>query len=277
MRHSAASGRDPGDLWAQAHREPGARPLAVLLLLMLALQGCTELYRWPERMDSPAVRRQEQIPADGQYTIKAGDTMYSIAFRYKLDFRELAVWNDVGPDYVIQPGQVLRLTPPGGEGISTRPIAPSPGIGASRTEPLASPRAPVATAPPAQRPPEVVAKLAWRWPTSGTVVKPFSEGGKGVDIGGALGQPVFAAAPGKVVYSGGALKGYGELIIIKHDDVHLSAYGYNRRRLVGEGVTVAAGQPIAELGVGPEQKPVLHFEVRRRGKPVDPAGYLPAQ
>ena len=254
--------------------------LGALLLLTLALQGCTELYRWPERMDSPAVRRQEQIPADGEYTVKAGDTMYSIAFRYKLDFQDLAVWNDIGGDYLIRPGQVIRLSaPPIGSGsaasssISTAPM--EPGASAGRAEPAPPPRAPVAVRPPAQRPPEVVTKLAWRWPTSGTVVKPFSEGGKGVDIGGALGQPVFAAAPGKVVYSGGALKGYGELIIIKHDDVHLSAYGYNRRRLVGEGTTVAAGQPIAELGVGPEQKPVLHFEVRRRGKPVDPAGYLP--
>jgi lipoprotein NlpD len=133
-----------------------------------------------------------------------------------------------------------------------------------------TPRAPVKLPPP-----EVVAKLSWRWPTAGEVAKPFGDGAKGVDIGGNLGQPVVAAAPGKVVYSGGALKGYGELIIIKHDDVHLSAYGYNRRRLVGEGATVAAGQPIAELGIGPEQRPVLHFEIRRRGKPVDPGGYLP--
>ena len=84
-----------------------------------------------------------------------------------------------------------------------------------------------------------------------------------------------AAAPGKVVYSGSALKGYGELIIVKHDDLRLSAYGYNRRRLVAEGATVAAGQAIAELGLGPEQKPLLHFEIRERGKPVDPLRYLP--
>jgi lipoprotein NlpD len=244
-----------------------------LVLLAVALAGCVEAYRWPDRMSRGAPARSSEPAPAGYHRVEEGDTMYSIAFRNQLDFRELAVWNDVGPDYLIHPGQLLRLGPPlGGEGsagssIKTAPL-PLP-ADAGRASP-ATPRAPVSLPPP-----EVVAKLNWRWPTTGSVVKPFSDGGKGVDIGGTLGQPVLAAAPGKVVYSGSALKGYGELIIIKHDDVHLSAYGYNRRRLVGEGVMVAAGQPIAELGVGPEQRPVLHFEVRRRGKPVDPAGYLP--
>lgn len=235
---------------------------AAALAVALALCGCSELYRWPERMDSPAVRRQEQIPADGRYTVKAGDTMYSIAFRYRLDFRELAEWNGVGGDYLIHPGDVLRLSPPPASQAASRP----------------SPATPRPATPPAPRPlppVEVTTAIAWQWPTAGAVAKPFSDGGKGVDIGGALGQPVVAAGAGKVVYSGSALKGYGELIIIKHDDVHLSAYGYNRRRLVDEGATVAAGQPIAELGLGPEQKPVLHFEIRKRGRPVDPASYLP--
>jgi len=239
---------------------------ARLLCLALGLSlvaGCSELYRWPDRMNRAG--RAEPAP-EGHYVIKPGDTLYSIAFRHQLDFQEVAAWNDIGPDYLIHPGQVIRLSPPPSGAIRTAPVArPAP------------PR-PVQDTPagtPAETPVETVVKLAWRWPTTGSVVKAFGDGGKGVDIGGALGQPVVAAAPGKVVYSGGALKGYGELIIIKHDDVHLSAYGYNRRRLVGEGVMVAAGQPIAELGLGPEQKPVLHFEVRRRGKPVDPADYLP--
>jgi lipoprotein NlpD len=250
-----------------------------LWFVLLALQGCTELYRWPERMDSPAVRRQEQIPDDGRYTIVAGDTMYSIAFRYKLDFRELAEWNDVGPDYLIRPGETLRLTPPPGyvkrddATVTTAPLPPFARLPQPQTQPQPQPQQP---AQPRRLPPaEVSTAIAWRWPTAGPVAKPFADGGKGVDIGGALGQPVVAAGAGKVVYSGSALKGYGELIIIKHDDVHLSAYGYNRKRLVAEGAMVAAGQPIAELGLGPEQKPVLHFEIRKRGKPVDPAGYMP--
>ena len=249
--------------------------------------GCADLYRWPERMDrpppGPAARRPEPAP-EGHYVIKPGDTLYSIAFRNQLDFRELAVWNDIGPDYLITPGQVIRLTAPevqASASIQTVPMErPQPGPPATAAIPPASapapaPRAP-ASAPPA---PELPAVTQWRWPTRGSLVKGFGDGngGKGIDIGGELGQPVLAAAAGKVVYSGAALKGYGELIIIKHDDVHLSAYGYNRRRLVAEGASVTAGQPIAELGLGPEQKPVLHFEIRRKGKPVDPTGYLPAR
>jgi lipoprotein NlpD len=235
----------------------------VALLGALLASGCAEFYRWPDRMSQrPAARREPAPP--GHYVVEAGDTVYSIAFRHQLDFRELASWNDVGPDYLIRPGDLIRLTPPPG-GSTPGPV---------RTTPMGTP-AP-APAPRPLPPAETVAKFTWRWPTAGRVVKPFGDdGSKGVDIGGEVGQPVLAAAPGKVVYSGAALKGYGELIIIKHDDVHLSAYGYNRRRLVAEGATVSAGQPIAELGLGPEQKPSLHFEIRRRGKPVDPKQYLP--
>jgi len=118
----------------------------------------------------------------------------------------------------------------------------------------------------------------WQWPTSGVVLRKYdmASGSKGIDVGGELGQPVYAVSPGKVVYSGSALKGYGELIIVKHDDTYLSAYGHNRRRLVKEGDEVRAGQTIAELGIGPEQKPLLHFEIRENGKPVDPLAFLPA-
>src|SRR3546814_15550630 len=103
------------------------------------------------------------------------------------------------------------------------------------------------------------------------------QGSKGVDFGGVVGQPVFAAAPGRVVYSGNALKGYGELIIIKHDEVYLSAYGYNSKRYVKEGDIVTAGQPIAEMGLGPANKPTLHFEIRQQGETISPASKLPAR
>jgi lipoprotein NlpD len=255
-------------------------PVGAALAATLLMAGCADLYRWPDRMSQPqkrpaaAARKPEPAP-EGFYVVKPGDTLYSIAFRNQLDFRELAVWNDVGPDYLINVGQVLRLTVP--EIVATSPASTS-----IQTQPMERPAAvaPPARAPGVAPPPPAAPVIPgvttqWRWPTKGTVAKGFGDGGKGIDIAGALGQPVFAAAPGKVVYSGGALKGYGELIIIKHDDLHLSAYGYNRRRLVGEGAMVAAGQPIAELGVGPEQKPVLHFEIRKKGKPVDPADYLP--
>ena len=239
----------------------------LLMGCILLLAGCAELYRWPDRMNQRPAKQNYEPAAEGYYVVKPSDTLYSIAFRHQLDFRELAVWNDIGPDYLIRPSQLLRLTPPPiradrGSSIQTRPMQP---VRDTPAPPIVTP-----TMPP------MPAAYGWQWPTAGTLVKSFGEdNGKGVDIAGAMGQSVIAAAPGKVVYSGSALKGYGELIIIKHDETRLSAYGYNRRRLVEEGVVVAAGQPIAELGLGPEQKPVLHFEIREKGKPVDPLKLLP--
>src|SRR5690349_3604422 len=147
-----------------------------LLLLTLALHGCTEAYRWPDRMNRRPPARVEPAP-DGYHRVEQGDTMYSIAFRNQLDFRELAAWNDVGPDYLIHPGDLIRLTPPsggagGGGSISTAPMVPPAGGG---------PATPAPSRPPTPLPPpEVVAKFAWRWPTAGSVAKPFSDGGKGV-------------------------------------------------------------------------------------------------
>lgn len=235
--------------------------LALVAAACLLLAACAELVRWPDRMNVPAAPGYEPAP-EGFYVVKPGDTMYSIAFRHQLDFRELAVWNDIGPDYLIRPSQLLRLTPPAG------------GTSSIQTRPLESPPDSARRALPPPELPQMSA--AWQWPTHGPVLKVFGQdGNKGLDIGGEPGQRVVAAAPGKVVYSGSALKGYGELVIIKHDELRLSAYGYNRRRLVQEGDVVAAGQPIAELGLGPEQKPLLHFEIREKGKPVDPARLLP--
>lgn len=241
----------------------------LLCVVAVATAGCAELYRWPDRMAAPGparAARSEPAP-EGHYVVKAGDTLFSIAFRNQLDVNELAVWNDIGPDYLIRAGQVIRLTPPlvvageSGSSIVTRPM-----------QPVEDTPAAAAPAPPS-RPAAVSGSRAW--PAAGPVLKGFGEGGKGIDIGGDVGAPVHAAADGKVVYSGSALKGYGELIIVKHDDTWLTAYGYNSRRLVSEGARVSAGQPIAEMGLGPEQRAALHFEVRRRGKPVDPAGFLP--
>ncbi|HUS24149.1 MAG TPA: peptidoglycan DD-metalloendopeptidase family protein [Candidatus Binatia bacterium] len=258
----------------------------------IAAAGCTEAVRWTDRPAAHgAESRSDAPPPEGHYVVKPGDTLYSIAFRNQLDYRELAVWNDVGPDYMIRPQQVLRLSPPPAseEGaIRTAPLpqAPQPGALPVPAGPEVVAARPTAPPPPAALPPPIGASepvlpagpVGWRWPVAGSVVKGFGAGSsKGIDIAGALGQPVLAAAPGKVVYSGSALRGYGELVIVKHDEVHLSAYGYNRRRLVTEGDAVTAGQPIAELGVGPEQRPVLHFEIREKGKPVDPLSLLPSR
>ena len=212
----------------------------------------------------------------GQYTVEKGDTLYSIAFRNQLDYHDLADWNDIGRDYLIRVGQVLRLTPPRGVALAAPASAPTR---AAEPAPAASPPTTAIRLPAAVPFGGAFDARRFEWPTRGRVIRQFDAdaGAKGVDIGGDLGQVVVAAAPGKVVYSGSALKGYGELIIIKHDEEFLSAYGYNRRRLVKEAEFVAAGQPIAELGVGPEQKPLLHFEIRDRGRPVNPLPLLPAR
>src|SRR5690606_27429846 len=140
-------------------------------------------------------------------------------------------------------------------------------------------------APPPARPPAApqptvgtVAQPAWRWPVEGRAVRGFGSAdgiGSGIAITGRVGEPVRAAAPGRVVYAGGGLIGYGQLVIIKHNDAYLSAYGHNRRLLVEQGESVQRGQTIAEMGFGPERQPQLHFEIRRNGTPIDPLRELP--
>lgn len=243
------------------------RHLLKLLLLgvVLATTGCMSLWSWetPRKRSSPRVVASKPVPtvrsaprpattAKSDYVVRPGDTLYSIAFRKQMDFRELARINGIGSDYRIAVGQVLKLQqgPTGGK-------------------PASSPRPAIIES--------TVADFEWLWPTTGRIDRDYApqSGFKGLDFTGNLGQPIFAAAPGRVVYSGNALKGYGELIIIKHSEVFLSAYGYNRKRHVNEGDVVTAGQPIGELGLGPENKPLLHFEIREHGQPVDPARYLP--
>lgn len=256
---------------------------AIVLLAVIALGGCAGWSSWEDERERPDVPVVSQTPArDGEYRVVRGDTMYSIAFRNNVDFRQLAAWNKIGADYLIYPGQLLRLAPPPPEKRISGEIE---SIGIAEVD-IGKPR-PVTpnSAPPPQMapkvqeyeelPPAVAGDYAWVWPAEGTLLRSFAQtSNRGMDIGGRNGQPVFAAAPGRVVYSGNALKGYGELIIIKHDDVYLSAYGYNRSRHVKEGDFVTAGQPIGEMGRGPENKPLLHFEIRKSGKPIDPASKL---
>lgn len=235
--------------------------LAALLALLVA--GCASEAGRRTVSRGAAVVRSKPTPGE-TYVVARGDTLYSIAFRNGLDYRELADWNGIGRDYTIRPGQRLRLGPPG----AATPAAPA-GV-----DPAQSSSA-VATGSP-EPIPIVTGTASWEWPTRGELARSFAtSGSKGIDIAGEAGQLVIAARGGKVVYSGAALKGYGELVIIKHDEQYLSAYGYNRRRLVEEGETVGPGQPIAELGLGPENRPLLHFEVRDRGRPIDPVALLP--
>jgi lipoprotein NlpD len=264
-----------------------SRRLVLAGALAASLAACSgggSVHERAMRHERPAVE------GPGRYVVQRGDTLYSIAFRNQIDFHDLADWNGIGRSYVIYPGRVLRLTPPGSPELPPPARSATPIImDAPATPP---PRVPtVPPLPPDSAPLPLAAAPAtagevegprfdpgrWEWPTRGKVARIFSADGssKGLDIAGDAGQIVVAAGSGKVVYSGSALKGYGELVIIKHDEQFLSAYGYNRRRLVEEGQQVAAGQPIAELGLGPEQKPLLHFEIRDRGKPVDPLPLLP--
>lgn len=261
-----------------------AAALALAALVLLSAGCAGEPARG--KSSRAAVRSQpaKSKPTFGEtYVVAKGDTLYSIAFRNNLDYRELAAWNGVGPDFKIRIGQTLRLTAPAGPGGSsspaTNPVAnSSPAPAAATVPPPAKGSGSVRKPLPQLSLPIPVAAGTWEWPTRGKLARGFdSTGSKGIDIAGESGQMIVASRAGRVVYSGAALKGYGELIIIKHDEQYLSAYGYNRRRLVEEGEDVLPGEPIAELGEGPEQKPLLHFEIRDRGRPLDPTRLLPAR
>jgi lipoprotein NlpD len=234
------------------------------------------------------------------YVVQKGDTMYSIAFVNGVDYREVAELNDIDNPSAIQIGQQLRIP----VASATRPAEPNP-VAISTTPPggiksqpkagkLAYSEKALAQAERIQeerKEPAVVAApvqaeskyaddeegLEWGMPSSGKVIAGFSESAnrKGVDIAGKRGQPVVASAPGKVVYSGSGLRGYGKLVIIKHNKTFLSAYAHNDQVLVKEGQSVSKGQKIAEMGNTDADQVKLHFEIRKFGKPVDPAQYLP--
>lgn len=248
------------------------------------------------RGNSATVRRPSV--SGPSYRVAKGDTVYGIAFRKGLDFRDLARWNNIAPPYTIYVGQSLRLGPAGGAIASTStktsPISSSrPSTSVAPTTRTSSSPAPVpvpvnpasnATSPvpsttplPAAQPPVVAGtgSVSFRWPVEGPMLGRYASGDParaGIDIGGKPGTQVRAAADGEVVYSGNGLVLYGELIIIKHTNSLLSAYARNGKRLVEEGARVKAGQPIAEIGGSRQQ---LHFEIRRDGKPVNPLDYLP--
>lgn len=224
------------------------------------------------------------------YTVRHGETLYLLAWRYGLDYKQLAQWNGLRSPYTLAPGQQLRLNP-----RSSSPSVPRRSRFRKATKSPA-PKAVVPARQPAKPthspPPPSVARntpktgqeplnkgsLVWMWPLRGNLLKEFSVNGtgkKGIDIAGIPGQSIKAASAGQVVYSGSGLLGYGQLIIIKHNSKFLSAYAHNRKLLAKEGDQVESGQKIAELGSTGTDKPKLHFEIRRLGKPVDPLKYLP--
>ncbi len=229
----------------------------------------------------------------GYYTVKPGDTLIRIGLESGQNWRDVARWNSLDNPNLIETGQVLRVVPPGAAVASapsntdvvTRPVAaasaapaPLPPASATpstppRATPTVAPAAPVASTPAASAEDEV----AWSWPTSaGTVLAGFDEQkNKGLDISGRAGDAVLASADGRVVYAGAGLRGYGNLIILKHNNTYLTAYAHNQALLVKEDQSVRKGQKIAEMGSTDTDRVKLHFEIRRQGKPVDPAKYLP--
>lgn len=232
----------------------------------------------------PAKQSQRQPASSGQYVVQRGDTLYSIAFRFGWDWKTLAARNGIPAPYLIRSGQVIRFGGSPSVAQSRGPVSaarPAPMVSASAPPQVKSTQsqAPVKPAP-AVTPITSTSRSAagWGWPSKGAVIGRFSSNGslnKGIDIAGELGEPVLAASDGSVVYAGSGLRGYGELVIIKHSDTYVSAYGHNRRLLVREGQQVKVGQSIAEMGSTGTDRVKLHFEIRRQGKPVDPLQYLP--
>lgn len=243
-------------------------PAFTMVLLFPALiTGCNTSAIYQDHLYNPPVYW-------GSHVVKKGETLYGIAWRYGRDYRELGDANGMEPPWTIHPGEVLRLDKRGSipktASTSSRPSASPPRQTASRTQ---APRKTGTSTP-------VVSDIDWQWPHSGTVIASFSTSGKvnkGIDIAGSEGDAVKAAAKGNVVYAGSGLLGYGNLIIVNHSEHYLSAYAHNRKILVQEGEDVKAGQVIAELGSTGTDKPMLHFEIRRNGNPVDPSQYLPGR
>jgi lipoprotein NlpD len=255
------------------------RAIAAAYLCSILLSGC-------------AASGPREIPT---YVVRPQDTLYSIAWRHDLDYRELARWNHIGADYRLMVGQVLVLegghakptpatSPPAQQQPSTsgsREQSTAPPRSRPGTPPVTKPMAPTGTAPPATTSEHgaktsvaVVSGGKWGWPTErGAAPRPVPGGG--VRLFGQLGQDVRAASAGRVVYVGNGIRGYGNLVILKHGETFLSSYAHNREVLVKEGQDVSIGQTIAHMGTGPHQTSVLYFEIRANGKPVDPLAYLP--
>ncbi|WP_202842781.1 peptidoglycan DD-metalloendopeptidase family protein [Luteimonas saliphila] len=247
---------------------PRLRAPAAALLALCVLGACSsKVVRTPGTESTPRV----STPKPGaSIVVRRGDTLYRLAVNNGISPMDLALWNGISPPYTIYPGQRLRLYP--GAGSASR------SAGAAAAAAQRPPVRPTQTPPQPSAPPPASSRLGWRWPTDGQILNRFAAGDptrQGIDIVGRSGQAVRAAADGVVVYSGSGLVGYGELVIVKHDEQWLSAYGHNRTRLVNEGARVAAGQQIAEMGSTGAAREMLHFEIRYNGKPVDPLQHLP--
>lgn len=221
------------------------RLVGLLVIAFSVLSGCAT-------NDSGDFHQKQKAPA--VYRVKADDSLYSIAWRYGLDYRQIAVQNNIAPPaYRIRTGQKLQLMAINSDHNQTKISSISTTTAKNN------------------------GKISWIWPVHGKLIKSFSidKLNKGIDIAGKAGQPIVAAASGVVVYASNGLRGYGNLIIVKQNDEYLSAYAHNQQLLVKEGQLVQAGQEIATMGNTDAKRVMLHFEIRRAGKPVNPLKYLP--
>jgi lipoprotein NlpD len=267
-----------------------------MAMVVLLLAGCASQHGPAPVVDGRGASRTAAAPKpaavtpsapapavpDGHYLVKKGDTLYSIALEHGADYREVAQWNNLDDPTRILVGQLLRVKapePPAGapvvgkvssRGVETRPL--------EAPQPVAKPLPPVAAAP-AVVPPAVAANDAgdFIWPKKGKILSNFAEPrSKGIDIDGRLGEPVLAAAAGRVTYTGSGIPGLGKLVVIKHDNGFITVYAHNRDIMVKEQQAVSRGQKIAELGSSDSDRPKLHFQIRKGSAAVDPLRYLPA-
>ena len=272
-------------------------PHSLVALSLLLLAGCSSqsvIAPVDSRSNQPATGTAAQPRAAAAtrkptttnatyYVVHRGDTLYSIAWQHGLTYRQLADLNGIRAPYTIYSGQRLRVQPPTRAAV-TAPVQSKPRAAPAVSQP--KPAAARTVAPPAPVPAVATVRSEagydgkWVWPTRGRLQRGFqpdSNGRKGIDIGGHSNQPVQAAANGQVVYAGSGLVGYGRLIIVKHNENLLSAYGHNNKMLVAEGEYVKAGQQIATMGSSGTNQTGLYFEIRKNGKPVNPLQYLPRQ
>lgn len=248
----------------------------------------------PEAAPAP-LPGAENAGKPGYYTVKPGDTLLRVSLEHGQNWRDLVRWNNLENPNLLEVGQVLRVVPPAAEAVTARavpnagrvdtrpldarPAASAPASSASATVPAATPALPPPPPPVADS--AIAAReggeeIVWMWPASGAVIAGFDEGrNKGLTIAGKAGDPVVAASDGRVVYAGSSLRGYGNLVIVKHSDLFLTAYAHNQVLLVKDDQVVRRGQKIAEMGSTDAERVQLHFEIRRQGKPVDPAKLLP--
>jgi lipoprotein NlpD len=240
--------------------------LGCLWFALLLISGCASTPHPAPIRESGFSNPVFPAAPQGHYRIQPGDTLYKIAFQQGLDYRDLATWNELADPGYIRSGDLLRIVPPKPL-VKKAAMAVKPYIQVSdiKLKPQVSPEQHEDTVP-----------AVWTWPNQGALLASYGQGlNKGIDIAGERGEPVLAAASGRVVYAGSSLRGYGKLIIIRHGRTLLSAYAHNERILVADGQQVVRGQSIALMGDSDADRIKLHFEIREFGKPVNPLNYLP--